>query len=407
MYPSGDDYGLYLAQLVQTYYKRNAGVTLNIIDDSSKTVSKEILIGNTNRYQTSLTEREYAVTLKGFKVVFEGGHSATVEKAVKEFIAADYSPLKLNEFSGTAYDLELTRSLDNEEYTYVWGDEFDGNALDTTKFSYKHTFGLGYQGGTYTEYPVRNTDYAKIEDGMLKMTAVMDSSGNVKNAASICTADNMWFLHGYLEMRAKIPLKHGAWPAWWATDYCGDSTPFDISERKYLIEVDFFEAFNATGGLIESNVHKWYRNSDIKNIEAAGIKNSFLHPIDSKGNEVEHSSKRTDSLYGNNIISEKESYHIFGFHWTEDKMAMYVDGKMYAYYDLNDENSIDSYSDNSGFKNNPMHMVFNNWLLLKGCFGESASGNNAVYEDFPIEYDIDYVRLYQTNGDNLYNIGLN
>ena len=408
MYPAGDDYGFYYAQLIQDYYADKAGVTLNIIDDSTKEVSKEILIGNTNRYQTSLTEQEYAVTLKGLKLVFEGGHNATLEKAVKQFVALEYSPIMLNEFSGTASDFVSTLSIDNMSYSYVWGDEFDGNTLDSTKFTNAHTFGLGYENGTYSEYKAyRNTDYSKVEDGLLKMTAVMDENGNVKNAKAICTSENMWFLHGYLEMRAKIPLKHGAWPGWWATDFCEEAPVFDLSDRQYLIEVDFFEAFSADDGLIESNLHKWYNNYGTQYIEANGLPNSFLHPIDSRGNEVTHSEKRTDSLYNNNIITEKDEYHTFGFHWTEDKMVMLVDGEIYAYYDLNDESLIDSYSDNSGFKNNPMHMVFSNWMMLKGCFGQSSSGNNAVYSDFPIEYYIDYIRLYQTSGDTLYNLGLN
>lgn len=385
-------------------------MTLNIIDDSTPEVSREILIGNTNRYHTSLTEQEYAVTLKGTKVIFEGGHRATLEKAVKQFISMNHIPREVNEFSGVASDFVSTLSLDNKSYSYVWGDEFDGNALDLTKFSYGHAFGSGYKNGTYTEYKVsQNTKYSKISDGVFTMRAEMDESGNVKNSATICTKDGMWYKYGYAELRAKIPLKDGAWPAWWATDHCGtlDTFPFDFADREYLVEIDMFEAFGAENGQIKSNIHKWYTNSYAEKIIEKGMANSFLSPTDSSGNKVTHTETISNRNISNSYtISNKNEYHTFGFLWTPEKLQMSVDGEIYATYDLTNDSLVDSYSDNSGFINNPMHMIFDNWIYLDGCHGANADGDNATYSDFPIEFSIDYIRLYQTSGDTLYNIGL-
>ncbi len=413
VYPSGDDYGLHLAKKVQNYYSKKAGVTLNIVDDSTTETEKEILIGDTNRYKTSLTEQEYAVTFKGTKLIFEAGHQATLEKAVTLFISQNYVPRAVNELSGVAKDFVSTLSIDNKTYSYVWGDEFDGNFLDLSKFTHDY-HGLGaethYTEGSYVSYKAdQNTKYSKVANGTFTMRAEMDSDGNVKNSASICTTYSMWYKYGYAEMRAKIPLKHGAWPAWWATDHCETvyNHPFGFENKKYLTEIDMFEAFGSAKGEIKANIHKWYNNGYTQNVINAGLPNSFLTLTDSSGNAVKHTETMLSGIPNSAIISTKNEYHIFGFLWTPEKIQILLDGVPYATFDLTDEDLIDSYSDNSGY-NDPMHLIFDNWLYLDGCFGADSSGNNhAKLSDFPMEYSIDYIRLYQTSGDELYNFGLN
>lgn len=415
VYPTGDDYGLYLAKKVQTYFSRKSNVTLNIVDDSTKETQKEVLIGNTNRYKTSLTEQEYSVTLKNEKLVFEAGHQATLEKAVTLFTAQNFVNNTVNEIKGVATNFESTRTLDGKTYSYVWGDEFDGTILNTDKFTYGYT-GLPdahNYAGTYTQYKVDaegyNTEYAKVANGAYTFRAEMDSKGNVKNSDGLCTADTMWYKYGYAEMRAKIPLQKGAWPAWWATDFCGginnypfDKDDFSFVNRKYMVEVDMFEAFAAEDGNISATLHKWYDNNSTKAIVNAGKPNSLYTTKKFLSDELAPNALEQSKAYS---ISEKDSYHTFGFLWTSDKMEMYVDGVRYASYNLNNRYLIDSYTDNSGFQN-PLHMIFDNWLFLKGVTGGRDESDYADYEDFPIEYSIDYIRLYQTSGDTLYNFGL-
>lgn len=141
VYNPQDKYGIYYATLLQKFFSEK-GIELPVITDTEAETTYEILLGNTNRYKTSLTEQEYAVRLCENKLLFEGGHAVMVEKAVKTFIAND----KITEdfaFSGTDTSFTSTvqvdetagiRSENGVTYNYVWGDEFDGNILDRTKF---------------------------------------------------------------------------------------------------------------------------------------------------------------------------------------------------------------------------------------------------------------------------------
>ena len=407
VYASGNDYAHYLALRLQDYFAAKSKVILDVVSDSTAEATKEILVGDTNRYSTSLTENKYAVTFDNQKLIFEGGHQATLEKAVTLFTSQNLISNQINTLKGTASDFSSTRTIDGKTYSYVWGDEFDGTTLNLDKFTYDyHGFGSGYENGTYTSYKADNkyysSDYAKVANGLFTLRAEMDSDGNVKNGEGLCTSDTMWYKYGYAEIRAKISLKRGAWPSWWATDACGKVSeyPFDITDREYLVEVDMFESF--AEGDIYANIHKWYDAPYITKFNNAGIENSYFQPTNpNTGASVTQSESRSSAF----TVSNTEEYHTFGFLWTPSKMQMFIDGVAYATYDLTNSSLLDGYTDNDGFKN-PMHLIFENGLFLEGCRGARDDGRNATYEDLPIEYSIDYVRLYQTSGNELYNLGL-
>ena len=117
-------------------------------------------------------------------------------------------------------------------YNYVWGDEFDSNTLDNTKWS------LGYESsltgdrvpGVWGKWH-HNDSYAAtvqpgnivIEDGNLKLinkeeSGICDSPWNMPfthTTGMINSIDKFNLNKGYIEVRCKWPRGRKVWPAIW------------------------------------------------------------------------------------------------------------------------------------------------------------------------------------------------
>lgn len=394
-----------LALSLQDFFKTNCGVSLTVEKDNSKAASdsrKEILVGNTNRYTTSLSESQFKVSLNGNKLVFEGGHFAMVEKAVDWFITEKYEEGSVNTLEGTAKDFKATLE---GGYEYVWGDEFDGNYLDSTKFNeYNHMGRTDDMRVLFGDKKVTNVD-----EGLLKLKGIRyydESNAQYEYAvgSSLCTGDTMWWKYGYAEIRARIPMKQGAWPAWWTTTFCNSSSycmnKLDISKWQYMIEVDMFEVFSSTTE-ITPTMHKWYKSG------GSNEKLDFKKFLNKDGSRIE----QTDTKWEPYKLEENDNnsfvYHVFGFEWTPTDIILTIDGNVYGKMNFNTEN-IDEYTSMDDFKNQYMHMIFDNWLYAP-LHKETIKHPEVqiVPESLPTEFFIDYVRLYQIPGQgSIKNLGL-
>ena len=224
-----------------------------------------------------------------------------------------------------------------------------------------------------------NTDLTtRVENGVMKMFALRHwdpKRAGIEFAApwSVTTYDTMSWKYGYMEMRARVPFVRGAWPSFWTSSY-GSLGP-DGKQRiytidDYSIEIDIFEVFSSTDTLAP-NVHKWYGDGN--------------HTMWNDENE-----KYTfDSADLNN------EYHIYGFEWTPAEMSMYIDGKKYYTYDIT-KNFDNGASGMNGF-NTQLHLILNNHLFTQSSTYKPYDGCEIYAADLPVEYDVDWVRLYQKN----------
>ena len=102
-----------------------------------------------------------------------------------------------------------------------------------------------------------------------------------------------------------------------------------------------------------------------------------------------------------NAENLSEEYHVYGFEWEPDRMAIYIDGELNCEWQIN-EYALSSYGlqpDVSGFETT-MNVLFNNHLCTNSADYKDLS--STVIEDYeeenlPTEFNIDYVRLYQKN----------
>ena len=369
VYAKGSRAGKAAAVKLQSYFKKNAGVTLSITDDSAAEVSKEILVGESNRVDVKLKDNEYSVILSGQKLCLTGGHFATTETAVDWFVSMKYTAGKVNLLDGKTDDFTATVK---DGYKYVWGDEFAGGVLDDVKWCFKDRM-----AGTNLMPCLRDENVVNVNEGMLKLTAVRYYNASRPAAqyatnSSVCTEDTFSYKYGYIEMRARVPFNRGAWPSFWMVSNRALGNVKDAN-TKYTVEVDVFEVFSSKSTLVP-NIHKWYTDGtwhQYQSYNGGSTPYSFLDYMD---------------------LSNE--YHTYGFEWTPEKMIMSVDGVDYMTYDLN--NNFDGRDDMEGFHKNLM-IILNNFIYVPDL-GSTNASNQVNNTDLPFEYFIDYIRLYQKPG---------
>lgn len=147
-------------------------------------------------------------------------------------------------------------------YVYGWGDEFNGTALDESKWQNSYPWGRNFSGTCSQEY-MTNGDNILVEDGLLKLIAkkediyargvpyedddylLTDGLPNLRwwHYTSGMIFSKREFKNGLFHIRCKLPTGKGFFPAFWL--YSGG--PHE--------EIDIFEYKGETPSKIHINVH--------------------------------------------------------------------------------------------------------------------------------------------------------
>lgn len=256
--------------------------------------------------------------------------------------------------------------------TLVWHDEFEGEELNADKWRIHQT--MNGADRIYTS----DKEHIFVKDGCLNL--VTDRSGEKEKPflvpEGVLTHKTMLFKYGYLEMRGKIPFRHGAWPGFWMQSI----TPF--SKAKYLAEIDIFEVFS-NDNTLGCALHKW---SPTKHTG---------YPDEAKGEAPCHYTFKNSENLNN-------EFHTYGLEWDEKHLKFYVDGECYTTMNITDEYDFDKEQlpGMQGFHDFSF-VIFNNEIFSSGG-GWPVPGWNLTEEDeMPINYVIDYVRLYQKENEEI------
>ena len=276
---------------------------------------------------------------------------------------------------------------DPEEYL-VWSDEFNGTALNGSVWNESNSM----SAGSKLEY-ANNKEFDGSSMSLYNLdTGKRDENGNPTYSINkgLNTINTMSYKYGRLEMRAKIPVGAGAFPALWLSSR--DAIGYDIYS-DYSTEVDVFEVFGKTKN--ESTavacIHKWYNEDGVKTGEECSCGTGVLA---GNGYKVEESDRSTEITY---------EWCTVVFEWTEDTMTFSINGKVYYTARRNEMNYFDKsgYDTNSdGVFNQFMYPILTNYMYTTGegasyTYEGSASEILANLEN--LTYEIDYIRLYQKN----------
>lgn len=270
-----------------------------------------------------------------------------------------------------------------ENYQLVWGDEFDGTALDEQKWT-KAAYGQDYtpagnNGGEVLTWPsedVLNVTGGNLVLKTIEYTAADPSLSAVKYKTSggITTRDKMSFKYGYAEIRARISFTDGMGYAIWLKSLKQDSDT--------MAEVDVIEGMG-NGNIITANIHKWE--------EGGHSQYNSYHPT----------QQYNISQNNDDVDAFVNDYHIFGYEWSEQSIKCYIDGVLFAEFDTTQdyETSGQEVGDMAAF-NDPMIFLFGvNPHYSLGDWDDYGFNDES---ELPFIMEIDYVRLYQdANGINV------
>jgi beta-glucanase (GH16 family) len=264
-----------------------------------------------------------------------------------------------------------------QNWQLVWEDDFNGNALDSTKWS--HDIGTGSQYGMWGwgngELQFYQSQNTTIDSGIATITVkeepngLVDSWGNTSyySSSKITTKGRFDFRYGKVEARIKTIDGQGFWPAFWMLP-TGGSWPCDG-------EIDIMEQWG----------NNYFTNS------TTGAAHIGTCPYSQSTHFYESSSSYISSG------SYADNFHTYSIIWKEDTISWYVDQS--EIFSLN-PSSYWSIPSQSAWPFNS-----NEWYLMINLAITQAGPNaNTV---FPNQMEIDYVRIYQENVTGIVNTSKN
>lgn len=268
-------------------------------------------------------------------------------------LAMFFLPMVVSAEGVATMDKPLT--LRNEDgWDVVFFDDFEGDTLDLTKWSYGYPW-----GATHNHRAYMSPDNVLVQDGLLRLKAenkrhpdapkTIVHSGEIFSldytSGVVTTKDRFEFTYGYVEARIRVPRSKGFWPAFWTLNSDGAWPP----------EIDIMEILTKEPDVLHTNYH-------------------YGESWNNKGSFYQKTKLRDFS----------EEFHTFAVKWTVSEMAWYVNGIMIGkkYYDR--------------------HWIAqskDNYILINLAVG-GWGGDPDHTTEWPAYYDIDWVRVWQRNVDN-------
>lgn len=244
----------------------------------------------------------------------------------------------------------------NKVYTFAskpaWADEFDGKGLpDPQRWSYD-VGGHGWGNNEKQFYTKEDLDNARQEGGFLVIEARKEAiQGMEYSSARLVTKGKGDFLYGRLEVKAKLPLGLGSWPAIWTlasrTSYGKDYWPDQG-------EIDIMEHVGYDPGEVHASVHTKRFNHIIGTQKTAKIK-----------------------------VPKVEDFHVYRIDWTPDYIQTFVDGQAYFRFE-NPKQTWEEWPFDQA-----QHLLLN--IAVGGNWGGAKGLDPSI---FPIQMQVDYVRYY-------------
>ena len=262
------------------------------------------------------------------------------------------------------------KSRPEPPWELVWSDEFDGDALDDTKWNINvwPPRKVNDEDQAYTA----RAENLRLEDGMLVIEAHKEEYQEAKyTSGRVHSSGKGDFQYGRFEVRAQLPRGQGTWPAIWMLP----SDPF---------------AYATTCG--EGN---WQGNPDCDAWPNSGEIDIMEH-VGYQMNHV-HGTVHTKAYYwlvweqrkGRILLDDvADAFHVYAVEWTPDRIDAFVDDTLYFTY----------MNEHKGWKewpfDKPFHMIMN--IAIGGAWGRAGGPIDDTI--FPQQMLVDYVRVYRLNG---------
>lgn len=279
-------------------------------------------------------------------------------------------------------------------YSLAFSDEFNGSALDTSKWGYQYSC-FDTNKHTQAQY-TDSTDNVSVSNGYLNLTARYSptkpngtprtckndsetydapfTSGMISTKTSngnvLYAAPSSGF---YMESRIKLPKSRSSWSSLWMTGVKGNWPSNG--------EVDIFESKGYDPNYLMSNTHT----------PRAG---------------KPHSSEQHQRLMTGDTASSQEEFHVYGVLKTKDKIQFFLDGTP-----THTVNMSDIKGDNPFLDEDNNLIIRLNHMVGGAYLANAANTADKTYVDatkFASDYDdvanstmlVDYVRVYTPSSED-------
>ena len=244
--------------------------------------------------------------------------------------------------------------VDTSEMELIFSDEFNGTAIDNSKWNTSQTWGPDLIINNELQYYVDTNSNADAGfnpfsfDGESLIISAVETPEDLLATANnqpylsgvITTAGKFDMTFGYVEARMDFPKGTGIWPAFWML-----SSEFeDLKPQLFIAEGD--------GAKPDSVFHNYNYHDADGNLRSPGQW------------QVTHEDFA-------------EGFHTLGVSWKADELLFYVDGE--AQYRIVGEN----------VSKQAMYLIAN--LAIGGIWTGAPAGTTT----FPAELKIDYIRAYR------------
>lgn len=274
-------------------------------------------------------------------------------------------------------DFILGKPVTSSGYTLIWSDEFDGESLDTEKWSFElgnwktdskgNYITNGWGNNEQEFYTDKNT---AITDGVLTIAARKENytdpvQGSYEyTSARLSSQYKFSTCGGRIEVRARCDSGKSLWPAIWLL-------PEDSVYGGWAAsgEIDIMEGWGSTPEKVCGTIHfgdVWPNNTYLT---------------------ADYNFATGDSA---------ENWHTYAVEWDSNEMRWFVDDDLYS-------TQTEWYSVNRAY---PAPFDQNFYILLNLAVGGHFDGIDGIYADPATfadgekHFDIDYVRVYKKNGDS-------
>ena len=258
-----------------------------------------------------------------------------------------------------------------EGWQLIWHDEFDRDGRpDSTKWGYEIGYSRNHEAQWYAKENVFQRDghlVIEARQADFPCPAYREGSSSWRNSrkrvewtsGAVITAGKFSFLFGRVEVSARIPVCKGSWPAIWLLGLkhtwpaCG--------------EIDMMEYYMVNG-----------KPTILANACWAG---------DTADDDQWDNSLTPLTHFTDRDPAWAERFHVWRMDWDKERIMLYLDDELLNEVDLT--RTINGKLRGTGI--NPFH--YPQYLLLNLALDIRVK--NYDPKDFPMRYEIDYVRVFQ------------
>ena len=243
--------------------------------------------------------------------------------------------------------------------TLSWADEFDGTALDASKWSFDTSRNkIGWYNKELQYYAADRPENLRVADGRLvielrsdpeEIRQFPDWGGQKYSSAKIFTKGKAAFDGGFVEVSAKLPCTRGSWPAIWML-------PEDDSPWPEGGEIDILEQVGSHPNVAHATLHTALFNHTRQN---------------GRGAETP-------------VPTACSAFHRYQLAWTPDAITIGVDDRAYMRVANDQPGGRGAWPFDS-----PFYLILN--VAMGGDWAAAKGIDDAA---LPQRMEVDYVRVF-------------